>query len=173
MNWIDIIVILLTLASFYLGYKEGFIKKIFDVIGFFLGIFLAIKFAGAVGGVYKSLLGVADGSAGIIGGVTIFIFFQILTTIIVKATKIHDKDHHLVNKIVGGLTGAIQIIIFLSAIFFSASKLSFPSEETTKKSLLYSSVVSVLPKIIDTIIPPDKGEMKKKSSIITNFNFWK
>lgn len=168
MNWIDIIVILLSAASFYLGYKEGFIKKIFDVIGFFLGIFLAIKFAGAAGNVYKSVLGVADGSAGIIGGVTIFIFFQILTAIIVKATKIHDKVNHLINKIVGGLTGVIQIIIFLSAIFFFASKLSFPSEETGKKSFFYASVKSVLPGIIDTIIPDEKGNTKKKSSIVIN-----
>ncbi len=157
MNWIDILVVLLTLASFYLGYKEGFIKKVFDVVGFFLGIFLAIKFAGEMGSVYKKLLGVADGSAGIIGGVTIFIFFQVLTAVIVKATKIHDKVNHLVNKIIGGIAGTIQIIIFLSAIFFAASKLSFPAEETTKKSFLYSSVKSVLPSIIDAILPTGKN----------------
>ena len=162
MNWIDIVVVVLALASFYLGYKEGFIKKVFDVIGFFLGIFLAIKFAAEMGSVYKSLLGVADGSAGIIGGVTIFIFFQVLTTVIVKATKIHDKVNHLINKLVGGVAGAIQIIIFLSAIFFAASKLSFPAEETTKGSYFYSSVKSLLPSIIDAILPQDeKGETKK------------
>jgi len=162
LNWIDIVVVVLALASFYLGYKEGFIKKVFDVIGFFLGIFLAIKFAAEMGSVYKSLLGVADGSAGIIGGVTIFIFFQVLTTVIVKATKIHDKVNHLINKLVGGVAGAIQIIIFLSAIFFAASKLSFPAEETTKGSYFYSSVKSLLPSIIDAILPQDeKGETKK------------
>ncbi len=162
MNWIDIVVILLTGASFYLGYKEGFIKKVFDIVGFFLGIFLAIKFAGAVGGVYKSVLGVADGSSGIIGGVTIFIFFQILTAVIVKATKIHDKVDHLLNKIVGGFIGATQVIIFLSAILFFASKLSFPSETTTKGSLLYKSVGGVLPGIIDVIVPSrPPGSMKK------------
>lgn len=153
MNWIDIVVILVTGASFYLGYREGFIKKVFDIVGFFLGIFLAIKFAGAVGGVYKSLLGVADGSSGIIGGVTIFIFFQILTMVIVKATKIHDKVDHILNKIVGGIIGAVQVIIFLSAILFFTSKLSFPSEKTTKESFLYTGVVKVLPGIIDVIIP--------------------
>jgi len=157
LNWIDILVVLLTLASFYLGYKEGFIKKVFDVVGFFLGIFLAIKFAGEMGSVYKNLLGVADGSAGIIGGVTIFIFFQVLTAVIVKATKIHDKVNHLVNKIIGGIAGTIQIVIFLSAIFFAASKLSFPAEETTKKSIFYSSVKSVLPSIIDAILPAGKN----------------
>ncbi|MBK7867386.1 MAG: CvpA family protein [Ignavibacteriales bacterium] len=162
MNWIDIVVILLTGASFYLGYKEGFIKKVFDIVGFFLGIFLAIKFAGAIGGVYQSLLGVAEGSAGIIGGVTIFIFFQILTAIIVKATKIHDKVDHLLNKIVGGFIGATQVIIFLSAIFFFASKLSFPSETTTKGSFLYKTVVGVLPGIIDLIVPSKTpGSVKK------------
>lgn len=162
MNWIDIVVVVLALASFYLGYKEGFIKKVFDVIGFFLGIFLAIKFAAEMGSVYKSLLGVADGSAGIIGGVTIFIFFQVLTTVIVKATKIHDKVNHLINNLVGGVAGAIQIIIFLSAIFFAASKLSFPAEETIKGSYFYSSVKSLLPFIIDAILPQDeKGETKK------------
>lgn len=162
MSWIDIVVVLLTGASFYLGYKEGFIKKVFDIVGFFLGIFLAIKFAGAVGGVYKSLLGVADGSAGIIGGVTIFIFFQILTAIIVKATKIHDKVDHLLNKLVGGLIGATQVVIFLSAIFFFASKLSFPSETTTKSSLLYKTVTGVLPGIIEVIVPSRApGSIKK------------
>ncbi len=163
MNWIDIVVVVLTLASFYLGYKEGFVKKVFDVIGFFLGIFLAIKFAGEMGSVYKKLLGVADGSAGIIGGVTIFIFFQVLTTIIVKATKIHDKVNHMVNKIIGGLAGAIQIVIFMSAIFFAASKLSFPAEETARGSYFYSSVRGLLPTIIDAIIPQEKaGEPKKE-----------
>lgn len=162
MNWIDIVVILLTGASFYLGYKEGFIKKVFDIVGFFLGIFLAIKFAGALGTVYKSVLGVADGSAGIIGGVTIFIFFQILTAIIVKATKIHDKVDHMLNKIVGGFIGAIQVVIFLSAILFFGSKLSFPSETTTKNSFLYQTVVSVLPRIVDVIVPSRApGSMKK------------
>ncbi|GAB1442155.1 hypothetical protein MASR2M39_09900 [Ignavibacteriales bacterium] len=165
MNWIDIVVILLTGASFYLGYKEGFIKKVFDIVGFFLGIFLAIKFAGAVGGVYKSVLGVADGSAGIIGGVTIFIFFQILTAIIVKATKIHDKVDHLLNKIVGGFIGAIQVVVFLSAILFFASKLAFPSEITTKNSILYNSVVRVLPGIVDLIIPSGTPGSLKKGSI--------
>lgn len=165
MSWIDILVILLTGASFYLGYKEGFVKKVFDIVGFFLGIFLAIKFAGAVGGVYKSLFGVADGSSGIIGGVSIFIFFQILTAIIVKATKIHDKVDHLLNKIVGGIIGATQIIIFLSAIFFFASKLSFPSETTTKESFLYKSVVSLLPEIVDVIVPSRAPDSLKKGAI--------
>ncbi len=165
MNWIDIVVVALTLASFYLGYKEGFIKKVFDIIGFFLGIFLAIKFAGEMGSVYKKLLGVADGSAGIIGGVTIFIFFQVVTTIIVKATKIHDKVNHLVNKIIGGLAGAIQIMIFLSAIFFAASKLSFPAEETAKGSYFYSSVRGLLPSIIDAIIPQDNDGKTKKGKL--------
>jgi uncharacterized membrane protein required for colicin V production len=165
LNWIDIVVILLIGASFYLGYKEGFIKKVFDIVGFFLGIFLAIKFAGVVGGVFKSVLGVADGSAGIIGGVSIFIFFQILTAIIVKATKIHDKVDHLLNKIVGGFIGAIQVVIFLSAIFFFASKLAFPSEITTKNSFLYKSVVGVLPGIVDLIIPSKSPGSLKKGTI--------
>jgi membrane protein required for colicin V production len=158
----------MTIASFYLGYKEGFIKKVFHIIGFFVGIFLAIKFASNVGELFKSLMGVVDASASIIGGVTIFIFFQIITAIIVKATKVHDKVNHLINKLVGGLIGALQIVIFLSALFFVASKLSFPAEETAKNSFFYSGIKGIFPKIIDTIIPSNEKSKRKKGSVSEN-----
>lgn len=165
MNWIDITIILLAAASFYLGYKEGFVKKIFDILGFFLGIIFAIWFAGGMGSVYKSVLGVADGSAEIIGGVTIFIFFQVVTAIIVKTTKVHSKISHLVNKIIGGFAGAIQVVIFISAILVATSKLAFPSDETIKGSWLYSSVRSVMPAIIHTILPSETSGSVKKGQI--------
>ncbi|MCC6638298.1 MAG: hypothetical protein IT278_11280, partial [Ignavibacteriaceae bacterium] len=58
--------------------------------------------------------------------------------------------------------GATQVVIFLSAIFFFASKLSFPSETTTKSSLLYKTVTGVLPGIIDVIVPSRApGSIKK------------
>ncbi len=148
---LDIIVIAFCAVSFILGFKDGFVRKLIGTVGFFFSVFLGIKLAQYGGKIISSMMGSEPGFSNAFGGFLIFVLCMIATAFIKRWVHPFDKVNNMINKIVGGVAGTIQILIFMSAAFYILNIFNYPSKPVREKSTFYGSVYSVMPKAIEFI----------------------
>lgn len=151
MNYLDIIFFIFIAIAFILGFKDGFVRKLIGLVGFVLAVFLSIKFSHQAGIIVQNILGIEAYLSEIIGGFSIFIFIIVLTSVIKRVVHPFDKVNNLINRIVGGVTGVLQIIFFISAVLALLNIFGFPAEKERKASLLYEPFAAVIPKVVNYI----------------------
>jgi membrane protein required for colicin V production len=142
---LDALIIIGIIVGFILGFKDGFVRKLIGIIGFVLAVVAAVFFAGKLGLLIESIFGIEYYLAEIIGGLVIFI--SIITIFVFLKRVVHpfDKVNNLINQIVGGVVGSIQILYFLSAIFIIVNIFDLPDKDTRKQSIFYNNTLSVIP----------------------------
>ena len=142
---LDALILISVIVGFILGFKDGFVRKLVGLIGFVLAVTAAVFFAGKLGLMIESLFRIEYYLAEIIGGV--FIFFVILAIFMFLKRVVHpfDKVNNLLNQIVGGLVGSVQILYFLSAIFIIVNVFNQPDKGTREQSLFYTATYKVIP----------------------------
>lgn len=174
MNYIDFIIIALFLVGFILGFKDGFIRKLIGLAGIVIGIFLAVKLSDTAGKLLLPIFNDEPYLAGIIGAILIFVLTIIAASIIKRLVHPHDKVNKMLNQILGGTAGSIQVVFFLSLVFLLLSAFNYPDEKTSSESLFYKPVYSVVPGTIGFLIggkdlvkeyigDPDKKNPKKET----------
>lgn len=159
MNPIDIIVIIAVVAGFILGFKDGFVRKIVGIIGFILALLCVALFSARLGIAIENVLGIEFYLAEIIAGVSIFFGIILIFTFLKRIIHPFDKVNNLVNQIVGGFVGIIQILYFVSALFLIMNIFNFPGPEARKQSAFYDEMYQVIPLTIDYLsnyTPPAK-----------------
>jgi membrane protein required for colicin V production len=165
LNLLDIIIALIAVIGFILGYKDGFIRKLIGLIGFGLGIFLAVKFAGDLGKILEKIFGIEFYLSEIIAGIIIFLLIIFLSSVIKRVVHPFDKVNNLINQIVGGAIGAIQILFFASALLFLMNIFNAPSKKIKESSFLYKRVYNIVPSTVDYL----NNYTPKTKEIIKNY----
>lgn len=151
--------------GFLLGYKDGLVRKVIGVLGLLVGLILAFEFSSDVG---KWLLPIFDNEeylAEIVAGILIFLIVVLIASIIKRIVHPVDKVNRFLNQLLGGFSGTIQMIFFVSGFLLFLNIFKYPSDTTREKSLLYEKVYSVIPTTIDLII----GDSSKAQSFINDF----
>lgn len=142
---LDILIITAVIVGFILGFKDGFIRKLVGLAGFIIAILASVFFAGKIGLFIESIFRIEYYLAEIIGG--LFIFFTIMTIFMLLKRVVHpfDKVNNLINQIVGGIVGSLQLLYFLSAIFIIVNVFDQPDKQTRQQSLFYHPTYQVIP----------------------------
>ncbi|MFO7447442.1 MAG: CvpA family protein [Ignavibacteriaceae bacterium] len=149
MSILDIIIFLILLAGFILGFKDGLVRKLIGLAGFILAVYLSLSLASEVGGFIEETFGIEFYLAEIMGGLIIFIFILLIFAVIKRVIHPFDRVNNIINQLLGGIIGTVQILFFVSAAFFLLNVFSVPDEESQKDSLLYRNVYNVIPVTID------------------------
>lgn len=152
MNYLDFIIIAFILLGFVLGFKDGLIRKLIGLSGVFLGIFLAVKLSDKFARFITPVFNDEVYLAGIAAPVVIFLLTILAASIIKRLVHPHDKVNRSLNQILGGVTGIIQIVFFLSAVLLLLALFKYPANEVKNKSMFYGSVYSVVPTTVDFLI---------------------
>lgn len=142
---LDALIVIGVLIGFILGFKDGFVRKLIGIVGFVLAVFLSIYFASQLGLVIESVFRIEYYFAEIVGGVIIFVAVITIAMILKRVLHPFDMVNNLINQIVGGIVGSIQIIYFLSAIFIILNLFNLPEKQTRDQSILYSPTYKVIP----------------------------
>lgn len=164
MNFIDLILIVFILIGFVLGFKDGFVRKLIGLIGFAAAIFFSIRFSVAGGKLMESITGIEFYLSRIIAGFLIFLIIMIITSLLKRIIHPFDKVNNLINQLLGGFFGTVQIVFFLSAILFLLNIFNLPNKKQIKSSFLYNGIYSVIPltvKYIDNYAPQSKKIIQK------------
>lgn len=149
MNFIDIIILAAIALGFILGFKDGFVRKLIGIIGFVTAIILAVILSNSVGSFIESVFGIEYYLAEIMGWLVVFTAIMIVTTILKRVIHPFDKVNNLINQLVGGFIGVIQLLFFISAILLLLNIFDFPDKKTQESSTLYKYAYGVIPASIN------------------------
>jgi membrane protein required for colicin V production len=151
LNYIDIIIVVAVAIGFLLGFKDGFVRKLVGIIGFIAAVTVALLFSSFFGRLIESTLGIEFYLAEIMGALLLFIAIMIVTTILKRVIHPFDKVNNLINQLVGGFVGILQLLFFMSAIFLLLNIFDFPDKKTQRSSVFYKYTYGFIPTSIDFI----------------------
>lgn len=165
MNTIDLIILFAALIGFILGFKDGFLRKLIGVIGFVAAVFLAAYFKTQVGRFIESTFSIEYYLAEIMAALLIFFLTVLVFSILKRIIHPFDKINSLINQIVGGVVGILQLLIFLSAVFLLLNIFNIPDKNTRDKSLFYEQTYSIIPSAFNLL----KDYTPSTEEIIKNY----
>ena len=151
MNLLDIIILVFIAIGFILGFKDGFVRKIIGLVGFIIATFLSIKLAAFLGKVIESALNIEFYLSEIIGGIAIFLFVIVVFSIIKRVVHPFDKFNNIINQIVGGVVGILQVLFFLSGLFLLLNVFNQPGTKITSKSFFHEKILGIIPSVINSV----------------------
>jgi membrane protein required for colicin V production len=163
MNFLDIIIAALLVFAFVRGIMKGLFAEIAALVAIVAGVYFAINYSYyAVAMLEDSVLKWSHQTYKIVGFSATFLAVVLLIIFIGKVlTKIADITAlGMVNKLLGGIFGALKTALILSVIFILFDKLNnnvtFIKQKTLDESMLYDPVRNIAPLLFPSIIKEDK-----------------
>jgi membrane protein required for colicin V production len=164
MNYIDVIIIIILIASAVHGYKKGLIHELASLASFILGIYLAIKFSGWAADKLQYFL--SQNTAFIVAFIVIFLIVSISVYFIGKLLEKTFEEAELgpINKLAGIVFNLAKTVIVLSVLifvlnFFPATS-KWPSQKTRDESYLFVKIESIAPSIYPLVMKKVNDESK-------------
>lgn len=165
MNYLDIIIVVVLLLGFILGYKDGIVRKIIGLIGFIVAITLSMIFSGYFGKVIAPVFSDDLYLSNIVAGITIFALIILFFSVLKRIIHPIDKVNRFVNQFLGGIAGTIQIIFFISGFLLFLNIFKVPSKSARNDSYFYQRAFNVIPSTIDFFL----GSESQAKSLINSY----
>lgn len=155
MNIIDLVVIIPIIVGFVFGITKGLVKELASLAGIFIGIFGSKMFAPTISRLFVSWFNFSESLA---TPLAFMFLFAACLVLLILISQILDKllsslELGGVNKILGGVFGALKYAILLSVAFniFDAvnSRIPLVNPETTEESFSYKPIIKLGPKLWD------------------------
>lgn len=168
-NIFDIIIASLLLFGFVRGVIKGLFVEVASLVALIGGVYGAIHFSYFIGDFLKESVSWSEEYISLAAFAGTFVIIIIVIALLGKMlTKIADfASLGILNKILGGVFGALKIGLILSVIFIFFGKMNntipFIEKETLEKSLLYKPVKKIAPTIFPSII---KDEEEEKTPVL-------
>jgi membrane protein required for colicin V production len=143
---LDLIISIVTLLGFYLGYTRGLVRTVFDSLSLIIGIVAALKLSPFTIDMLEDILKISPAITFLMGVVITFVLIMGLIRFI--GLKIEDllkaASINVLNKILGGALQALFFAYLLSLSFWLLNNLKLISEEAKSASRAYP-VMEILP----------------------------
>ncbi|WP_405412070.1 CvpA family protein [Maribacter sp. Asnod1-A12] len=158
MGLLDILLGLPLIWGLWKGYKNGLFMEIASIVALVAGIFGAIHFSYITGEYLSEHLNWDERNMSIIAFIITFVLIIIIVNLVGKLlTKVANFAMlGSLNKIAGGIFGALKVAILLGAafIFFDRIDTTFNliTVETKEKSILYQPIKDIGALIFDTVL---------------------
>ena len=165
MNYIDYIILGLILLGFFLGFKDGLIRKLIGLIGLVLGLFISYKYNVFLGKIIAPIFENEQYLAEIIAAFLIFFAIVVVASILKRIVHPHDKVNNFINQSLGVIIGIVQIYFFTSILLLLLNVFSFPKKDIKQKSLLYNYTYNFVPQSLRFIL----GSEFKTNNMIRDF----
>ncbi|QNM84948.1 CvpA family protein [Polaribacter pectinis] len=164
MNIFDIIIAALLLFGFVRGLMKGLFVEVASLVALIGGVYGAIHFSYFISDFLKDSVSWKEEYISLTAFAATFVVIIVIIALLGKMlTKLADfASLGIINKILGGVFGALKIGLILSVIFIFFGKMNdtipFIKKETLDESILYEPVKKIAPTIFPSIIKDDKQE---------------
>lgn len=165
MNTVDIIIFIVLIIGFILGFKDGFVRKLIGILGLIAAVIFTALFFEKLGTYIEYLFEIELYLSEIIAGTIIFLGTVLIFSILKRIVHPFDKVNNLINQIVGGIVGVIQLLFFLSAVFLLLNIFDVPDKKVQDSSLLYRTTYGAIPFTINYL----KDYTPSPEEIIKNY----
>ncbi len=162
MNTFDIIIAALLLFGFVRGLMKGLFVEVASLVALVAGVYGAIHFSYFLGEWLKNSVSWDEKYVTLVAFAGTFVVIIVAIALLGKIlTKIADfASLGILNKILGGVFGALKIGLILSVVFIFFGKINdtipFVKKENLEESILYKPVKRVAPMIFPSIIKGDE-----------------
>ncbi|APZ45866.1 colicin V production protein [Polaribacter reichenbachii] len=167
MNVIDIIIAVILIFAAVRGFMTGLFSSIASLVAIVAGVFCAIHFSYYVEyELNDSVLEWSHQTNKIVAFAVTFLFVVLAIIFVGKLlTKLADITAlGLLNKILGGIFGALKWSLILSVIFLLFDKFNktipFVDKEMLDSSVLYYPVKSIIPTLFPAIMDDENPSLK-------------
>ncbi|AUC85636.1 colicin V production protein [Polaribacter sp. ALD11] len=164
MNIFDVIIVALLLFGFVRGIMKGLFVEVASLIALIGGVYGAIHFSYFIGDFLIKQVSWSKEYISLAAFAVTFIVIVIIIALLGKMlTRLADfASLGIINKILGGVFGALKIGLILSVVFIFFGRMNdtipFIKKETLDKSLLYEHVKKIAPTIFPSIIKSEEEE---------------
>jgi len=164
MNTFDIIVAALLLFGFVRGLMKGLFVEAASLVSLLAGVYGAIHFSYFVGDWLKNSVSWDQKYISLAAFAITFVIIIIAIALLGKVlTRIANfASLGILNKILGGVFGALKIGLILSVIFIFFGKVNntipFVKQESLDESILYKPVKKIAPTLFPSIIRDSESE---------------
>lgn len=165
MNIFDIVIAALLIFGFVRGLMKGFFAEVAALVALIGGVYGAIHFSYFIVDLLKEHVSWSEEYISLAAFAGTFIIIIITISLLGKMlTKLANfVSLGIINKILGGIFGALKIGLILSVVFIFFGKMNntipFVKKETLDKSVLYIPVKKIAQTIFPSIIKGD-GEVE-------------
>jgi membrane protein required for colicin V production len=170
-NIFDIVIAALLLFGFVRGLLKGLFVEVASLVALIGGVYGAIYFSYFIGDYLKDIVSWNEEYISLAAFAATFVVIIVGISLVGKAlTKLANfAALGILNKILGGVFGALKIALILSVVFIFFGKMNdtlpFIEKETLEKSILYTPVQKIAPLIFPSIIKEGALEELKKEII--------
>ena len=170
MTIIDIVLAALLLFGFIRGIFKGLFVEIASLVALVLGVYGAIHFSYFAAEFLESKVNWSEKTINIVAFAVTFIIIVLAISLAGKAlTKLADfAALGIINKLAGGVFGALKIGLILSVLLIVFSKvnnaLPFMEKEDLEQSMLYKPVKSLAPVIFPNLIKSETESTNEEAS---------
>lgn len=167
MNTFDIIITGLLLFGFIKGLFKGLFVEVASLVALIAGIYGAIKFSHFIRGFLAIRVSWDEKYITLMSFAISFIIIVIAISLLGKLfTKIADfASLGILNKLLGGIFGALKVGLILSIILLIFSKLNnklpFISNEQQESAVLYKPLKNLAPTIFPQFVKVEADEKEK------------
>ena len=164
MSIIDIVLGALLLFGLIRGAMKGLFVEIASLVALVLGVHGAIHFSGFAAEFLESKVDWNEKTINIVAFAITFVIIVLAISLAGKAlTKLADfAALGIINKLAGGVFGALKIGLILSVLLIVFNKLNntlpFMEKEDLEESILYKPVKSLAPMIFPNLIKSETEE---------------
>ncbi len=157
MNWLDIVIIALVTLPTFFGYRKGFLRKLFGIVGILFGFFLAVRFYSNVFDLLSKIIKSDPLLAKALSFLLIIAVVYALSVWVATFMSNINSGTKGIDKIAGAITGFIQGLIIASILLVNLSYRNMPDQQVRNSSFLYPSIYKIAPAIFDKIIDITPG----------------
>jgi len=170
MSIIDIVLAALLLFGLIRGVMKGFFVEITSLLALILGVYGAIHFSNFAASFLESKVDWNEKTVNITAFAITFVIIVLAISLAGKAlTKLADfAALGILNKLLGGVFGALKIGLILSIILIVFNKINstlpFLEENDLENSMLYKPVKSLAPMLFPSILNKGKEDANSNKS---------
>lgn len=164
MNIFDIIIAALLIFGFVRGIMKGLFVEVASLAALIGGVYGALHFSYFISDFLKESVSWSEEYISLAAFAGTFIIIIIIIALLGKMlTKLADfASLGIINKILGGVFGALKIGLILSIVFIFFGKMNdtipFIKKETLDESILYEPVKKIAPTIFPSIIKSEEQD---------------
>ena len=150
MNITDIAIVIGICLYMLLGFRDGFFKKIFGILGFWGGFIFAILYMDSVSEVIESWFDFSTEVSLVLAFFVILLFVVVIVNLLYRWFGASASENiQIRSRIAGALLGAGQGLVGISLVLVMLSIFDVPSEDDKKGSALYKNTIKIAPLVFD------------------------
>ncbi len=164
MHVIDIVLGALILFGLVRGFMKGLFVEVASLVALVAGVYGAIHFSSFAASFLETKTNWAENTINVTAFAITFIIIIVVISLAGKAlTKLANfAALGIINKLLGGVFGALKIGLILSILLIVFSKMNstvtFVNDEKLKDSILYKPVKSLAPMLFPSILKTEENK---------------